>query len=876
METVAVTNPDMDKMMDIIDPYVPTFNNVLNPFYLKSSGSEIAFIKNNILMDNYKSLYILCMKNDINYDNDDVRICNILEMYNNNDTCLDDLYCNNIFKLVECDISIINIFSVRKGLIQVHKSVLQNYNDNSYKLNDNCIVFLMLETKEMHVLNWLKIYKKKNRFDEFVKNKIFTQFYELSCYNTQEYFLSLIKNMSNFKYWDNSKNCILNKNKKFSCRTFNIKICNWNLNLQDIEKKLSSFLTQLEKENMKSNKHDSYNNSNITQSEEQKQNYDSKSSYYEIVTLDKLEIDSDVLLELINGKNLNMREKLTLVCHLLASKDYCHVIFKNIHMFESCEQLFKIFAPIIKYYFGYAWITLYIEESILKTKIVDSDRCIIDINVASKLPNYPFCATSPYMNPYYSVLVSDKNVINVGVCPIDKSVNEYAGIVDLTEFQKRLRIFISGTTQHDLLEGLDWSNIVITGGCMAAILPKFNKLMLLFANDINSITDDNLNMFFNEYYNNSDIDIACNHENLIDFIKVVKRFNQTLCTNITQIYNVKDPELRIVPNKSLTIFINESILKEKCDSGEIPFDFKTVVEKCFSKVVKTYFYSMYIKIKDESNIVNRQILSDNLFDDEYSELVSYVDVDKIKLIINKNIFDGGNESNKDPIKTVFYINEGETRYIKMVETLKFNISSKYLPRPFELFKFSNVHFISCIARFHLPCVRSYYDGSNCFMLPSAITAYQTMINIDYRYFVGKHDPIKILNKYRQRGYGTLLNNIEIKQYISYALTSDTLKKQFQIENDTDISKIVGLFNVNNNYYKLHKIFPKDFHYVENIVTYKNVPVSKNTVTLENYYKNMCPDLPIEFIKFRIINSEGNIEPVKMWLIDAGYDLICPK
>ena len=43
-----------------------------------------------------------------------------------------------------------------------------------------------------------------------------------------------------------------------------------------------------------------------------------------------------------------------------------------------------------------------------------------------------------------------------------------------------------------------------------------------------------------------------------------------------------------------------------------------------------------------------------------------------------------------------------------------------------------------------------------------------MINLDYKYFSGSKDPIDIINKYRMRGFGTLLNEKEKIKLIEYS------------------------------------------------------------------------------------------------------------
>ena len=80
----------------------------------------------------------------------------------------------------------------------------------------------------------------------------------------------------------------------------------------------------------------------------------------------------------------------------------------------------------------------------------------------------------------------------------------------------------------------------------------------------------------------------------------------------------------------------------------------------------------------------------------------------------------------------------------------------------ELFRTKNTNFFSVVAKFHLPCVRAYYQYDNLYMLPSCVTSMMTSLNIDYNYFCGKFNPITILAKYISRGYGIILNSQEIE------------------------------------------------------------------------------------------------------------------
>merc|ERR1711871_1758849 len=69
------------------------------------------------------------------------------------------------------------------------------------------------------------------------------------------------------------------------------------------------------------------------------------------------------------------------------------------------------------------------------------------------------------------------------------------------------------------------------------------------------------------------------------------------------------------------------------------------------------------------------------------------------------------------------INEKELKNIEpliiLKESIKYSISSVFLPHKFEIFQTKYEEFFSMVSKFHLPCVRAYYTGENVYILPSA-------------------------------------------------------------------------------------------------------------------------------------------------------------
>jgi len=127
----------------------------------------------------------------------------------------------------------------------------------------------------------------------------------------------------------------------------------------------------------------------------------------------------------------------------------------------------------------------------------------------------------------------------------------------------------------------------------------------------------------------------------------------------------------------------------------------------------------------------------------------------------------------------YYIyEESDNKEPKYNENIKFMISSPFLSRNFEVFKVK-YNFLSTVSRFHLPCVRGYYDGNNVYLLPSAISALITNKCIDYKYFAGVRSPFEIILKYIFRGYSIFFNKKEMIKIVEYIKNSEKWKHIFK-------------------------------------------------------------------------------------------------
>ncbi|BCS83242.1 hypothetical protein QLL95_gp0881 [Cotonvirus japonicus] len=903
-----VNNNDLELLDPFVNQVITTQNENKNPFYLSKKGSSFKFVKTNFIAEEHKYIYILCLNDDFTVTTSNINKINLFYDKETDESELKTLA--NFVSLIRCSFDIIRLNTIRSGLIAIDRKIAEYFNHDSVELSDQILVYLMLQTRESNIRSWMKVHEPSNVFDEFIKKKIFSNYYDINDVKLNQNMLNLLCSMPELDFWNSPENCDVNINHNFKNRRLNITSASkWEITDELINKLLFDFndtkntlknvnYPPSEKINTlvtnTTNNLTTYSTNEISSTSQKstdimrsvfvKPDKQKNNKYYETVKPEQLTISLEETRELLNNNILSEQEKYYLVCNMLSSKLYCHYIINDVNIINAVMGIFEKYKPVIRYLMGYAWISLYLEEKVKKTRTLQTDRYVFNLDTASKLPVFYFNPSEPYSNPYFPLTVSSEMLnINKNIGCV-KQIPEYqSGIVDLPEFRKRLNLFICGDHSKDLLEGADWSHMAITGGSMAAIIPKTNPLMILFKKGINLEYAD-INRFYQEYYANSDIDIACNHENILDFIEHVKHIKTTIVKNLGN--NIKESDVIIDNIKTLAIYINPQVLKEKCESGEIPYEFDYVNNNKDKREIKFWFYELYMEQKKLSNINNKKILGNKINDNDYFNIIKYCEIEKITIVINEYSFKSEipdfrtNESNSG-IETIFILNDGSKNmpFIKFSEQIKYKIRSKHLNHQFEIFRIPEVEFFSCIARFHLPCVRSYYDGTNCYMLPSAVTAYQTFTNIDFKYFIGAHDPISIMNKYRSRGYGIMLNNEEIKYYLRYATIMDETKKAFKLSNvkcKTDIESILGSLDVSNEFFKPRKNLPENF--TDGLVLSKTYTDPKNITYISNdtisaCYRQGYPKYNLEFDKYTTILPDGNVNPLKKWVIEAGYDIL---
>lgn len=366
--------------------------------------------------------------------------------------------------------------------------------------------------------------------------------------------------------------------------------------------------------------------------------------------------------------------------------------------------------------FGYSWLMMYLEEGILKSRVTVEDRCVFTLEQARHLP-----LDNQNLNVYIPLMV-EKTYINFIGGYKSNSNNNKIELSNPTDFEYRLKTFINNH-DIDIFKNMDWTNIAISGSIIPATCRKIDPL----ERDGNYITED----FFNTYYKDSDIDVMCDLQDYVSFINKIDYMVSVFKQNILEKFPTSQDSINVETTKNAVIQFSKKYIDENYNGKMTDLD--------------AYYKYCEIKSKETKQTNSKYIIIDSI-----------VPFDQFK----------------------YYIYDNDELKVPVVgENIKYHISSPHLTRKFEVFKIK-YNFLATVSRFHLPCVRGYYNGKDVYLLPSAISALLTNKCIDYKYFAGVRSPFEILLKYVFRGFTIFLNKKELVKLFEYVRNSAKWKKIF--------------------------------------------------------------------------------------------------
>jgi hypothetical protein len=913
---------------------------ITNPFYVPLSGGSSLSVPKKDFYTKYSYCYSLLLRKNITIDS------KIMKQIYERELTIESL--KNILKyftLVKTDIKLLHNNRFKRVTNLITKNILETLFGSSNKFQENEFVVPLFNLPESYARNYLSLYTVSQKIDNL--SSIMSA---INLYNSN-YTIPIDKNVNNFiqnldsnPFWTLEKNCKFDLFKFFNERTFSYN----GIRLDKIKsdtligaKNINQLINEIEKNENKKNKKkkikvhkvDKLDNvdkgynlpgndvGGVSINETNKLDKINKSEYQILYKYLKSQSDRTFY---VNSPNLNVTKtdvanifdgitnekyRYELFNTLLVSKEYCHLVVNNKRVLQRNSDILKKYKAFYSYAFSYAWITMYLEESILGTQSNKYHRHVFDLETAHALPTFPFTKANLRSSPYLSLLLPD-DVIDpqtnmVGLhTPYDHA--KYHGVTDPAEAKRRFNIFSTGDPNKELfnLKDIDTSILSVSGSVMTACLKKMSPLFeKCTTKDTDYVT--RWKTYFKHYYGKSDIDLMCSCDSMSTLIMYATKFINHIC----EVFDMDRSELEIKPDKKTGFIINKYFFKECVDdvnsvmgteytSKDLIDMFEQVdnnknsgqshsgYSEEFEDLLQDYFYTDYTAQKSKRNIDWRKSRkkANIKFDKELEKIFTdFTNFDDVK--IKMSSYDQPEtkiNNNKRDSEIYFFVNdfrdeedqvEPEENYLvfKYSESLKFKMDSEKMERPVEMFQIRKADPFNTVGRFHLPCVRSYYQNGKFYMLPSFITAMHTTINIDYKYFAGSRDPANICNKNYSRDQGLILNSSEKKGIIMYSKMVDEYNGMYKIK---DSSEIFGPKDITHNFFcpGVYKLGLDKTCYLNNDTRYSKTTADVLEAYLkESSYNPNSDDCMINMFKIRSITKTGNVAPYKKWVADAFYE-----
>lgn len=817
-----------------IDNTQLTENQIINPFYVSFSGGNV-----------YKNRKLIGM----------VDSCIAIIMLNN-DRTFDDIkkFTTKVLtKTQRYNLTGIVPIRVPKSIISNPKYLFRatlvtdedlNRFFPTQKYNAQEIVVCVFELSRDKVFEYLSLYENKNSLQKL--DETLTLVKSIDSTNHIKLSYNLIKNINGGTYWSGSFNTKMNVTTIFTERNFQarnndkiVKITKENLSkLKDTEDLTSST-------DYPCNKTVNDRFSDITTFLRN----DDKRTFYATIC------DPNITLDVYNNiynKLETEKEKYLFLINTLVSKDYAHLVLTNEKILKDNKNLIQKYLGAFKYAIGYAFLTFYFEECIFLNKTTKNHRYVFDINTAQHLPVFPFCNENIKLNPYITLLVHDLQLNLKENCLGIDYIKDYDGygITDLQTFKRRLNMFVTKNPDKDIFEGLDWNFYGLSGSIIPACLQKRSPLLDAIKTNYNLSDDDAYLRFIDEYYKTSDIDIMCNEQILIEYLNKAQTTFDLIKKNTDS--NDEDTSYETIKRMSISITTQffELTLEEFNKIYHTNWSVKEYHDNVGDYRVRSYLYSFYARFKQEQNtflLKSNPNCIENKFVKDY---VTYFSINDFTIYLcDESLYDRYNKKETDIIlrKSDFHSETAESDnkiVMKISDSIRFKFILNKIGRQIEFFKSNSNDFFSLAAHFHLPVVRAYYQGNNVYMTPSCVTAMMTGINVEYKYFASIRDPVDIINKYNRRGFGVILNSVELEQYKKFNESTD----RFKVGTKTVYDPIFANIDTETK---------KEYEYAKTNEDIKEIYSTLNSV--------------VDVTKFNTISETGKINQLKPSFFDFYYD-----
>ena len=759
------------------------------------------------LVSSFKSLYVICFSDEF-FDSPNFDNLSIFESVLS-ESKLQDYYKNVClikapFKILNNDIMKNSISIISNDII----SLLEHKPTNEYL--EHTLVVPVMTIAKSDIKLYLSQFKNE-LLDDYCKIKFMNYFFgNVKKIKDTSY---MIENADETNYWTNINNCKLNISLQFMNRNFNF------FDINDlVDKKLAGVIENIKNQPEDGGDYLSYmfKKNNFVDAS----NAIKKDGYLIYKISDKKELSNfEEIIQKLNQEE-SYEELSILLINVIISKDYCHMILNNPKVLEVFIKLIRpnVNDSVFRQMISYGWLSLYLEETI-KRSFTDTDcRFVFNTKSAASLPVFNFNIMKLKENPYFPFFVNDSVFIENNVYGVDNYIiNNYDtidiidkdvikntyGVANLETFKKRMNIFISGNKKNDIFKYVNFDNIAISGSVIAACLPNYNPLILNVG--------CNFDAFVDEYYGGADVDIMCNIKDTFEYIDKCYELNEAF-EKATKELSVENISIMDADKKG-NIFINLKRIDEIISELKLTCTRETFKEKIFEN--KEKLYKIYLNHKIEEHKKYFEEDEEKFKNPKYTDFFRILPMDEIKIHIRD-----------------FYELDDELEPAKYMvsDNLKYKFKVSGLKRSFEVFQIKYPNFFSTVHKFHLPCVRAYYDGNDVQILPSCITSCMLLTNIDYKYFAGSKDPIEVINKYRHRGFTTILNDKERIKLVKYSFDVEKWKELYELKSlgKKETDKIFKPLSLDCRFFRPSKVYDRP-----NILFNKNIYNGYHTQIINN-------------------------------------------
>lgn len=779
-----------------------------------------------------------------------------------------------IFKL---PFNIIRNDKIKNNLLLLNGKFLNSINPLKYDLEEYnlCLLFEGIKYDKMR-------YKFANQFtyskkiDDFFEIFIFNKRYDFKLnYHLKKNALDILREIKGYNFWGILKNTNLNQTISFLNRKIDF------TNIDKLKnKEVKDIIEDIRNVKAEENDYLGYMYKSF---------HDLSSAIrsrgYKLYKIDNTAFNfSNEVFDTFIDKYIDKDEidfKIDILKILLVNKDLCHLVLKSKYIKMLDFNKYNVA-------FRYAFLTMKLEDCIMKSNTKYDNRHMFTLEQAHRLPSWLSRPEKIIYNPYFTFLVSNEVLdIKNNFLPV-----EFDGLlVNMEEYKRRFCIFLTGNPYKDPFKGFKlWERFAVTGSINFAIIPRFNGILCRYyfnpkvkENKYPNLSlRDFLDICLKEYYCNSiqysesDVDIMNNNETWLGYFNDIKELKNQIDINTSK-------KSDLVFCKTGAIIVNLNFLKNYIlNEGEfntiVSNDVMSSIQKRCNETpdIKNKIYDYYLKyqILENEKYINNKIFKEKF----YNSLFDIIDIDKIFILIKRSdedwveYFKSIKKNTEPPKYNKIYVKSFEFDKPNCICDININIKVRLknpeLVKPLEIFRTYN-NFCGVVNRFHVDGVRSLYRGpyngkkETVIMHPTAIASCKTGVVQYPKYFAGKRDYIEVANNYHRRGMGVLFNSTEKIHLLDYSFKVNKWKNAYfkdlthqHISVDTRVKHMLG-----NPYKKIIFCPFKDGKYIEPFWYKTNLFRYKYRQWWDNAVRIIFPEdkIPQEPQDISIIDEKGYLK-----------------